>query len=234
MPAPPSGRDDWKARAEAAIHSKWNICVDVQMVAMEEAKALDLIPDLQSEDRTKVEGAWAKIQAMIKAKEAILMGWPMVRSVDGMRSVSESIVEQRYPTEFEPQLPLVSGNAAPPPPGAPAEKPVMKNAIPTAFETRNVGVMLEVVATVLDEGRRVHLEIEPQRVELLEMEKNESVLANGKIIMDTPQPLFGRIEETQSLTLANGQRQLIGVHALAKPANYIELHLVRAVVTKSE
>ncbi len=238
--------DQWKARKEAAIHSKWNISVDVQMVAVEEGKALELIPDLQSGEQASVEAAWNKLQAMIKAKEAILMGWPMVRLVDTNRSVSESILEQRYPTEFQPPLPSTPDAAKPPAERAvseqkppvdqkpAADQPTMKNAVPTAFETRNLGTTLEVEANVLDEGKRVHLDLAPQRVELIAMEKNGSELDQGKTIVQTPQPLFGSSKTQQSLTVHNGERQLIAVHKLTKPAGYIELHLVRALVTKSE
>ena len=48
------------------------------------------------------------------------------------------------------------------------------------------------------------------------------------------QPLFGTSKTVASLTVRNGERQLVAVHKMTKPAGYIELHLVRAVVTKSE
>jgi hypothetical protein len=223
-----------EARRQAAIHSKWNICVDLQMVALEEGKALDLIPDLQSDDRLKVDAAWNKVQAMIKSKEATLLAWPMVRLADTDRAVAESIVEQRYPTEFEPgPRPKAAGAAAAPVPAV-EDKPVVENSIPTAFETRNIGATVEVEATVLDEGKRVHLNIDPQRVELLEMEKIRSVLEKGRVIVETPQPLFGTSKTTEALTVLSGERQLIAVHKLTKPAGYIELHFVRAVITKTE
>ena len=92
-PTPNSTDVEARVRREEAtrveqerIHSKWNVCVDVQMVAMDEAKALDLMPDLQSDDEVKMEAAWTKIQVMIKVKDATLLGWPMVRAVDGDRS----------------------------------------------------------------------------------------------------------------------------------------------------
>lgn len=235
-----------EAQRQAVIHSKWNISVDLQMVAVAEGKALDLIPELQSGEQAHVEAAWTKLQTMIKAKEATLLGWPMVRMVDGNRSVSESILEQRYPTEFQPPLPLSAdapavapspATAEPKPPVGPkpaAENDTIKNIVPVAFETRNLGVTFEVEATVLDEGKRVHLDIVPQRVDLIAMEKNESIVDHGKAVVQALQPLFGTSKTTTSLTVHNGERQLVGVHKLAKPAGYIELHLVRAVVTKSE
>lgn len=227
--------DEWKLRQEAAIHAKWNVCVDLQMVAVEEGKALDLIPDLQSGERGKFEAAWNRLQAMIKAKEAVLLGWPMVWGIDGSRSVSESILEKRYATGFVSPVPLKAGVGLPaaPAPSPDKDKPVVQDAIATEFETRNIGVTLEADVTVLDEGKRVHVNVVPQRVELLEMQKFVSTLADGKTVQET-QPLFATSKTTQELTLQNGERALIGVHKLTKPEGYIEFHFVRAVATKAE
>ncbi|MEI9894581.1 MAG: hypothetical protein WDN28_12025 [Chthoniobacter sp.] len=86
------------ARAEQErIHSKWNICVDVQMVAVEEASALELIPEFQSDDQKVVDAAWMRLQGMIRAGEAKLLAWPMVRMVNADRVETQSILEQRYP-----------------------------------------------------------------------------------------------------------------------------------------
>ena len=182
---------------------------------------------------------WVKIQGIIKDKKAILLAWPMVRTVDRNRSISESIVEKRNPTECEAPLPP---SPAPGPPVLPATPPPAsekllvdhEKAVPTGFETRNLGATLEVEATVLDEGKRVFLSLVPQRVELLEMESYQSSVAHGKMMVDTPQPIFGTTKTTLSFKVESGQRQLVGVHKLNKPANYVELHLVRAVVTKAE
>jgi hypothetical protein len=189
---------------------------------------------------------------MIKSKDAILLAWPMVRTVDGNRAVAESILEQRYPTEFESPIPATPGrgSASPAPvtpagvpapagvpPPSPPEKPQLVDhvdGVPTSFETRNAGATLEVESSVLDEGKRIFLDLVPQRVELLEMERMESYFANDKAKVNTPQPLFATSKTTQSLIVPNGQRQLIGVHKLAKPANYIEFHLLRAMATKTE
>jgi hypothetical protein len=232
--ATPAGPVDyyWKARRDAALHSQWNILVDLQMVALDESKALDLIPDLLSSEPAKVNAAWEKLQAMIKSKEAILLGWPMVRAVDGGRSVSETITEKRYPTEFQDPPPIKPGEAPPTP--ALSEKAITQNATPTAFETRNLGATLEAEVAVLDDGKRIHLNIVPQRVELLEMEKFPSAITNGKAIVETPQPLFATSKTTEEFTVQNGQRQLVGVHKLSKPAGYIELHFIRAVASKAE
>jgi hypothetical protein len=232
-PAPSRAPVDQKAACEAAIqtheavvHAKWNICVDVQMVTLEEAKALDLITEFQSDDDQKIEVVWAKLQTMIKAREATLLGWPMVRMVDGDRATTESAVEKRYATEF-----TLPEDRTPP---IPADKPAVETAIPSAFETRNVGVTLNVEARVLDDGKRVYLNVSPARVELLEMEKNESPKAKDNTIVQVPQPRFGNTRTTQSLTIKSGQRFLLAVHKLGDSPNQFELCLVHAIFAKAE
>ncbi|EDY16793.1 hypothetical protein CfE428DRAFT_5602 [Chthoniobacter flavus Ellin428] len=213
----------WEARREGAKRSKWDICVDLVMVAVEQGKALDLIPDLESGEQEKVDMAWGRVQAMIKTKEAMLLAWPMVRTVDGSRAVSESITEKRYATEYEEPLPPKVEDLA----AATAEKPLVEDALPAGFETRNVGVTLEVDPTVLDDGKRVHVELAPKRVELLEMEKSDSRMNEGRTVVREMQPLFGVSSVTESLTVASDKYQLVGVHVLTKPEGWIELHLVR-------
>jgi len=137
----------WEARREGAKRSQWDIGVDLAMVAVEQGKALDLIPDLESGEQEKVDAAWDKIQAM------------------------------------DP--------------------------------------------TVLDDGKRVHVELAPKRVELLEMEKSDSRMNEGKTVVREMLPLFGVSSTNESLTVTNDKYQLVGVHVLTKPKGWIELHLVR-------
>jgi hypothetical protein len=234
LPSPPSRtsivQNDEREAAiqahEAIVHAKWNICVDVQMVSLDEMKALDLISEFQSDDDQKIEVAWTKLQAMIKTKEGTLLGWPMVRMVDGDRATTESAVEKRYATEFTPPE-----DRTPP---IPVDKPAVETALPSAFETRNVGVTLDVEARVLDDGKRVYRNVSPQRVELLEMEKNESPKAKDNTVVQVPQPKFGNTRTTQSLTIKSGQRFLLAVHKLGDSPNQVELCLVHAIFAKAE
>ncbi|MEI9894580.1 MAG: hypothetical protein WDN28_12020 [Chthoniobacter sp.] len=70
------------------------------------------------------------------------------------------------------------------------------NALTTAFETRNVGVTLEAEATVLDNGKRIHVSVVPQRVTLVEMEPNDTALPEKNIVVRIPQPLFSTAKTT--------------------------------------
>lgn len=217
-------------KRDLIVHSKWNVSVDYQVVTVDEAKALDLIPDLQSDDAKKVDAAWTRLQGMIKAEEATLIGWPTVRVVSAGEAKVETALEKRYATEFsqpeDASVPAV-------PKGADGKPPV-ESCLPVAFETRNLGLTLKVQANVLDDGKKVHLDLSQQRVELVEMEKNEGPLTKHGTVMEVLQPLILSTQSASSLTVPSGERQLVALHKLSKPSNVIQFEFIRALITKAE
>lgn len=217
--------------AQARIHARWNVSIDLQMVAMEETKALELIPAFRSGEKKTVQAAWDRLQAMLKTKEAVLIGWPMVRTVDQARAVSETLLEKRYATGFEP--PQAPGDNPPPKKPEPVNNATVQG-LPLAFETRNLGTTLEVEPTVLDDGQRVYLRLTPQHEELLKMEEENQVLTAHNTLITVRPPLIAWNKSDLYFTVNNGERELIAVHKLAKPGNFIELDLVRAVVCAAE
>ena len=116
------------------------------------------------------------------------------------------------------------------PPAAPA---VSSNdvAIPTAFETRNVGPTLEVEPQVSAKGDIIYLNMVPQRVELLDFDSYAAAKTSSGKIVKIEQPRFFTSKATIGFALPNGQRALIAVHLLAKPENYMEVFIVQAYAT---
>ena len=200
------------------------------MVAMPQEKALALLPDLR--DPAKIESAVAQILTAIDRKEAMLMGYPVVQTMDGGRGVTESIVEQRYPTEFVfPNTPQGAGQGEAPPAAAAA---ISEPTTPAAFETRNVGVTLEVEPHVSSDGDWIRVDVVPQRVVLLGFDSYDAVkTASGKAVK-ADQPQFATTKTTASLRLRNGQRCLLAVHKLPRPENQIELFIIQAFATPTK
>lgn len=222
----PEVRPDRAAEHQARLQkAKWNVRVDVQMVAMPEANALLLLPDLRADDDQKVAAAVAQIQEMIKRQEARLIAWPMVVGLDGERVVSETIVEEKYPTEFNPPL-------VPQSPGGPGPHVEKLSPIPTAFEVRNAGVTLEAETRVLADGKMIFLNLVPQRVALLRFETHSTGKTKDGGTITVDQPIFGTEKTNAALTLRNGQHLLLSVHKLEDPAGYVEFFILRAVATK--
>jgi len=224
---------------------KWNIRTDVLMVAMPQEKLLPLLPDLR--DPKKIDAAVEQLLAAVQHKEAILTGYPTVYTVDGARGVTEAIVEKRYAVEYQPPGTLGATPAGasapspastppappvPPAPAAAAEAGEFNNvAMPTAFETRNVGPTLEVKPRVSDRGDLIYLDVVPQRVELLNFDTFDAAkTASGKTVK-IEQPRFFTSKATVSLAIPNGQRTLVAVHLLAKPENYMEVFVLQAFAT---
>ncbi len=112
------------------------------------------------------------IRALNQKKGVDLLSAPRVTTKSGQRAVIEIIREFRYPTEFDPpQIPQTFGNTGGgiSLTGAGTQSstgsfPVTPTT-PTAFETRNTGVTLEVEPVVGPDGYTIDLNLVPQVVE---------------------------------------------------------------------
>jgi general secretion pathway protein D len=110
------------------------------------------------------------IRALNQAKGVDLLSAPRVTTKSGQRAVIEIIREFRYPTEFNPpQIPQnVGGGTAGTNAltgGSSVQVYPVTPTTPTAFETRNTGVTLEVEPTVGPDGYTIDLNLVPQVVE---------------------------------------------------------------------
>ncbi|HWB59595.1 MAG TPA: M56 family metallopeptidase [Chthoniobacteraceae bacterium] len=161
-------------------------------------------------DPASVEALLAKLN---KATSMKLLSAPSVTTRTGQRAVVEVVREFRYPTEFDTNKKT----------GKP---------MPTAFETRNTGVTLEVEPKMAQNGR-IQLDMAPQIVTFLGfMTYGED--NNGKFIKAPPgmdefasqepmpmkpvypggnsvlQPFFSTRKMTVSTTVSSGQSVIFG------------------------
>ncbi len=233
-PAPPPPGEASGEAAEGArqIAAKWNVRVDVLIVSLPESRALELLPELRSDDPQKVNGAVTNIQQMLSAKEATLIGWPEVVCLDGVRSVMETIDEKRYPSDFS--FPVAADNETASPDKPDTQPGAADTPAPSAFETRNVGITLEAEPQVLDDGRRLLLSVVPQHVRLLGF-----IPYGGEAGTDSQpglidQPEFAVTKATTTLSIRNDQRVLLGMHKLDPEKDSVELFILHAVATKVE
>src|ERR1700674_3715727 len=114
------------------------------------------------------------IRALNQKKGVDLLSAPRVTTKSGQRAVIEIVREFRYPTQFEPpHIPQtvgavrtdnggLAGNLIPL--GSGSTVPVTPTT-PTAFETRNTGVTLEVEPVIGPDGVTIDLNLVPQVVE---------------------------------------------------------------------
>ena len=105
------------------------------------------------------------IRALNQKKGVDLLSAPRVTTKSGQRAVIEIVREFRYPTQFEPpDVPDIRGGSSSGT-GTTVSLPVVGPTTPTAFETRNTGVTLEVEPVIGPDGVTIDLNLVPQVVE---------------------------------------------------------------------
>lgn len=101
----------------------------------------------------------------------------------------------------------------------------MGGAGPTSFETRNVGVTLEVEPTIMQDGATIEMSIAPQHVSLLGY-RREVFELTGQYEVAVQQPIFENQKTQTSLALKNGGSHLLAFFNLKEPKNTVELFIL--------
>ncbi len=131
------------------------------------------------------------LRALDQQKGIDLMSAPRVTAKSGQRATIQLVREFKYPTEFDPpQVPQSSsgGTFQPVPPTT-----------PTSFETRNIGVELEVEPTIGPDGYTIDLNLSPRVTEF------DGFINYGS-------PIYATAYETQPSGIVTGAAAtLIGV-----------------------
>jgi len=170
------------------------------------------------------------LRALDQKKGVDLLSAPRVTTKSGQRAVIEIVQEFRYPTEFDPpQIPQNFGGSSGGTAGSTTAIQVfpVTPTTPTAFETRNTGVTLEVEPTVGSDNYTIDLNLVPQVVEFegfinygspistINPSTLTGVLTNApSSIVLTPnvinQPIFSTRKVTTSVTVWDGQTVVLG------------------------
>lgn len=173
-----------------------------------------------------------ELEALVDSGEAELLETVWLLSRSGQRAKTESIREVIYPTEYDPpEIPATYGGGVPveakdvkDQPGAdlqavsalsPAGPEVpMTSATPTAFETRNTGVTLEVDPVLSSDNKYVDLNLAPEIVAHIDdlyftrEGREDSAWGVDHIGM----PLFYTMKTTTQMTVVPGNYNLLGIH----------------------
>lgn len=175
------------------------------------------------------------IRALNQKKGVDLLSAPRVTTKSGQRAVIEIVREFRYPTQFEPpQIPqnfrggdtntstfnpltgVLTGGSS-----SNGSFPVTPTT-PTAFETRNTGVTLEVEPVVGPDGVTIDLNLVPQVVEFEGFinygspiqTTSTNILGQTQVNILTPniinQPVFSTRKVTTSVSVWDGQTVVLG------------------------
>ena len=178
------------------------------------------------------------VRALNQKKGVDLLSAPRVTTKSGQRAVIEIVREFRYPTQFQPpQIPQTVGAVRTEssgvvgdliPLGSTSTVPVTPTT-PTAFETRNTGVTLEVEPVVGPDGVTIDLNLVPQVVEFEGFINYGSPILSpsstfldtvASVIRTTPQnvitpnvinqPIFSTRKVTTSVSVWDGQTVVLG------------------------
>jgi general secretion pathway protein D len=162
------------------------------------------------------------IRALNQKKGIDLLSAPRVTTKSGQRAVIEIVREFRYPTQFTPpQVPSITGGGSG---TGTVSISVVTPTTPTAFETRNTGVTLEVEPVVGPDAVTIDLNLVPQVVEfegfvnygspifginpsILTNALNSQVLLTQNVIN---QPIFSTRKVTTSVSVYDGSTVVLG------------------------
>lgn len=156
-----------------------------------------------------------RMRTLAAKGKARILETSIIVARSGEKAAVESIAEYIYPTEndFGGWIGC-GGTLGQSPPGALSEPnfpvaPTLRPLTPTAFETRNVGTVLEIFPTVGTDRRVIDLELAPELVVLLRHQiwtEHTDEWGAAPIRL----PIFESLEVSTSITLLNGQFGLVG------------------------
>ena len=209
-----------------------NIQIEVQIVVLPEELALPLIPELL--DEKTIEAANAKVQALLAAKKAKLIGWPTLTTRNGQRAVTEAVDEIRFVAEYAPQNEVIGPTLADKADDKTEPKTDRAEFFPTPqnFETRQMGVTLEVEPVLSPDGSKIDLNFAANDSKLLGYKKTTVEKPKSGETLVVEQPEFRSTKVTTSLTLRSDQRKLVGVYKVTDPPGHMELFILKASVTE--
>jgi general secretion pathway protein D len=139
-----------------------------------------------------------------------LLSAPRITTKSGVSANIEVVEEIIYPTEFEAQSAdtiaggttvVQSDQAGQPIPGTAQNNIVI---FPESFETREVGVILNVTPTVGPDNYTIDLTLTPEVAELVDW------IQYGTPPFNIPQPVFASRNATTSIVIWDGQTVVMG------------------------
>ena len=157
------------------------------------------------------------MRGLSQKKGADMMSAPSVTARSGQKATIEIIREFIYPTEYEPPEPGQGGNGE-----NSGGSTVVTPATPTAFETRNTGVTLEIEPTIGENDFMIDLRFVPEIVEfegfinygspIYSVGINALGVANSVLLTENriEMPVFSTRRVNTSLTIYDGYTVAVG------------------------
>lgn len=151
------------------------------------------------------------IKALSQKRSSDLLSAPRITTISGSQAQIRIVQEFIYPTEFDPPEVVAAGGGTT---GGGAVGITPSN--PSAFRTREIGVLLNVTPTVGADGYTINLTVIPEVSEFLGFINygGPIALSAGNNILtaqnDIRQPLFASRNLTTSVVIWDGQTLVLG------------------------
>jgi hypothetical protein len=238
-------------RAEEAKPSEeaiLGIRADLLVARVPQGAAIELQKAFhESADTRKPAGDLLKL---ISTGKGELIDWPVLLTRSGNRAVAENIEEVRYPIEFQqPQVvvpapvPLDRAEVAEPTAPNPAEGSknppkdkkapdalVVLGGVPTTFETRNVGVTLEMEPVIADRNT-VDAQFSAQHTAVLGYRKHR-IEVEGKYAVVVEKPNFETQKVSTNFAFTSGRPHLLSFKKSEISKGSVELMVLTVTVVE--
>ncbi len=155
------------------------------------------------------------VQALDQKGNSDLLSAPRVTTINGVNAIIEVVNEIIYPTEFDVTENDIEVQGAVG--GGDGENPnqpvfIPPTVIPGGFETRNVGVILNVTPTVNADNYTINLVMLPEIAELVDWIQYGTQVPIGDQVftVNMPQPVFASRNITTSMIVWDGHTVVMG------------------------
>lgn len=205
LPALALGQDKGADQAPAQP----DILVRVEWIEVPHATLTTLMADQDLLDGTKLR---MRLQELVKAGKAEIWDTAMVTTKVGQRADTQSYREWIYPTEQDVSEGGPVGGAAP---DLRAKLPLVVPSAPAAFESRNVGVTLEVEPEIRRAGNAqgaalIDVRIAPEQIRLLKFVEHAGWKTKVGVA-SIKRPEFEVMRSAGQLVVRDGSYALLGV-----------------------
>ena len=192
-------------------------------------------------DELSMRGALdvANIQQAWRDGKATIVANPQIVTQSGQEATMKMVEEIIYPTEFDYEASSITVDDPPASSNDVADTAEASDVtaasaiVPSAFETREVGIIFSVLPEVTPEGSMINLIMSPAYVILAGRRDYEAVISDGNgqsVRVACPQPLFRSSRTTTSLLLKSGSTMLAAVDVWHPDTESYLALLVRATL----
>jgi general secretion pathway protein D len=152
------------------------------------------------------------LRALAQRQNVDLLSAPKVTTISGQQAKIEVVREFIYPTEFEPpRVASGSGGGL----GSVNVAPLVSPPTPGGFQTRNLGVTLNVTPQVGPDGYTINLTLIPEVSDFdgfIDYGSRRGLGSSSSFALDFPfpQPIFSSRRVTTSVIIWDGQTVVLG------------------------